>query len=239
MTKADERIVEANRLATDRFDLWRRIAQAYSVARLTEVGVWRCDYAEYMLRACPDISEYRMIDPWRTLKDWNKPANEPQHIFEKVFGEAMQRTEFAGSKRIVHRDRTVEASDKIPNGSQDMIYVDGDHTLRGIAVDLIRMLPKVKPGGLLCGDDFTHTIWQHSDRYDPTFIFPFAVYFAEAHGLRIHALRFNQFVMQVTPDGSFGFEDLAGGYLGRSMRDIMKKPPVTLRQRMKRLVGRG
>lgn len=190
-----------------------------------------------MLKALPGIETYTMIDPWRTLPGWNKPANWWQELFDGVYDEAMTRTAFAGAKRIVLRDRTTEASAGIADGSQDAVYVDADHTLKGIAIDLIRMLPKVRPGGLLCGDDFTRTIWQHSEKYDPTMVFPYAVYFAEANDMPIYSLSYDQFIIHNEPSG-FAFVDLAGGYANLSMLDVMRRPKKTLKDHVKALIGR-
>lgn len=37
-------------------------------------------------------------------------------------------------------------------------YLDGDHTLRGIMFDLNLYAPKVRPGGMVCGDDYIHSV---------------------------------------------------------------------------------
>jgi hypothetical protein len=54
----------------------------------------------------------------------------------------MKKTEFASAKRVVLRGRTKEVIDDIPDNSLDFAYIDGDHTLRGITVDLIKVFPR-------------------------------------------------------------------------------------------------
>ena len=102
--------------------------------------------------------------------------------------------------------------DQIPDGDHDFVYIDGDHTLRGITVDLTRLFPKVKVGGFMAGDDFCRNIFQHKAGFEPTLVFPYAVYFAEAVGARIYALPHKQFVLQKVPTGEHAFVDLAGRY---------------------------
>ena len=104
---------------------------------------------------CPGITTYYLIDPWRHLEKWDKPRNEDDGTFDGYFEQAMTRTAPWESKRIVLRGRTTEVIDAIPDGSLDLAYVDGDHTLHGISIDLIRTWQKVRSGGLLGGDDFT------------------------------------------------------------------------------------
>jgi predicted O-methyltransferase YrrM len=111
-----------------------------------------------------------MVDPWANLPNWNKPFNVSAEAFKEVYEEAMKNTAFAASKRVVLRGRTKEVIDAVPDNSLDFAYIDGDHTLRGITVDLIKVLPKVREEGLIGGDDFVNTPWQHDARYEPTLV---------------------------------------------------------------------
>ena len=99
-----------------------------------------------------------MIDPWRHLDDWNKPANRDDGTFERIFAEAMERTREHERRRVVLRGRTTAVIDQIRDGSVDFAYVDGDHTLRGITIDLARVHQKVRRGDWIAGDDFAPSI---------------------------------------------------------------------------------
>jgi len=59
---------------------------------------------------------------------------------------------------VILRGKTAEVIDQITDGELDLAYIDADHTLKGIAIDLIRVYPKVRDGGFLGGDDFTTTL---------------------------------------------------------------------------------
>jgi len=187
---------------------------------MLEVGVWRGEYAKQILEQCEFIKRYYMIDPWATLPDWNKPFNVSPEVFEEVYEEAMTKTDFASSRRVVLRGRTKEVIATIPDNSLDFAYIDGDHTLRGITVDLINILPKVHEGGLIGGDDFTDTPWQHDIRYEPTLVCPFSIYFAEAIDVPIVALPFNQFVLQKRNKSSFTFIDTTGNHSNISLNKL-------------------
>lgn len=205
---ADELLSHAA-AAANRIDLWRRIFQGHGVTRIAEVGVWCGEYAAAMLAGCPGISSYYLIDPWRPLDDWHKPANVPADRFTEVHRAAMAAVAFASSRVVVLRGTTREVADAIPDGSLDAVYVDGDHTLRGITIDLVRMLPKLRPDGLLGGDDFFADPWHHGAAYEPTLVAPFAVHFAEAMELPIVALPFRQFVIRNRPS-TFSFTNASG-----------------------------
>jgi|SRR5437868_2790994 len=124
----------------------------------------------------------------------------------------MKKTQFASAKIVVLRGRTKEVVGNTPDNSVDFAYIDGDHTLRGITIDLINLLPKVRIGGLLGGDDFTNDPWLQGLRYEPTLVCPFSVYFAEAMNLPIVALPFSQFILQKRLNSSFTFIDTTGEY---------------------------
>jgi len=185
---------------------------------MAEIGVYRGDFAAYVLQRCESVARYYMIDPWRHLDDWNKPASHDDAVLDGFFRETQAKTDFAGSKRIILRGKTTEVIDRIPDGELDFAYIDADHTLKGIAIDLIRIYPKVRAGGFLGGDDFTRSVWEHPSRFEPTLVFPFAVYFAEAVGATIYALPFSQFVLQKTNGAQFAFVDLTGEYERTGLR---------------------
>lgn len=202
-----------------REQLWIEFIQSASVQRMAEIGVYRGDFAAEMLRRCENLTTYYMVDPWRHLSDWNKPANHEDALLGQFFEEAKAKTVFAESKRIILRGTTTEVTDQIPDGTLDFAYIDADHTLKGIAIDLIRVYPKIRPGGFLGGDDFTRSVWEHNTAFEPTLVFPFAVYFAEAVGATIYALPHSQFCLQKGNGAQFTFVDLTGYYDDLSLRN--------------------
>ena len=195
-----------------RFDLWIRLVDSFKVKSMAEVGVYKGDFAYRLLEKCDSIEKYFMIDPWRHLDDWSKPANKNNNTFEKFLSETKEKTSFAANKTVILRGKTTEVIEKIPNNALDFAYIDGDHTLKGITIDLIRLFDKVRVGGWIGGDDFSQSIWQHTPNYEPTLIFPFAVYFAEAVGAKIYALPYSQFLIEKNEVESFSFIDLTGKY---------------------------
>jgi hypothetical protein len=87
-------------------------------------------------------------------------------------------------------------------------------------VDLIQVLPKIKEGGVIGGDDFVNKPWQHGTAYEPRLVCPFAVYFAEAMRLPFVALPHKQFLIQKAADGAFSFVDLVGTYSDLSLKKL-------------------
>lgn len=228
-----------------RLEFWENFVRTFQIKRMAEIGVYRGDFAAFLLQKCPDLTRYYMVDPWRHLDDWNKPANHADSVLNEFFVETMSKTEFASNKRVVLRGKTTEVVDQVPDFELDFVYIDGDHTLKGIAIDLIRVFSKVRVGGFIGGDDFTRSIWEHNTKFEPTLVFPFAVYFAEAVGAPIYALPHSQFVIQKTSRPQFSLIDLAGGYEESTLRSqfaperVMKLFAAERFPRLKRAAGKA
>jgi len=203
-------------------EFWVEFIRGAQIRRMVEVGVYQGDFAAALLEHCESITRYYMLDPWRHLPDWNKPFNTDNASFERFFEMAKVQTEFAAARRVILRGTTTEVIDQISNAELDFAYIDGDHTLRGIAVDLIRVYPKVRLGGFIGGDDFSPTMWYHQTNFEPTLVFPFAVYFAEAVGAKIYALPNIQFCLEKTQPAQLKFVDLTGHYSDVTMRSQLR-----------------
>ena len=170
MEGTEQTIRDCIKKATSRLDLWIEYIKLSNVECMAEIGVFKGDFAAKILEKCETIKKYYMIDPWRNLADWNKPANVDNESFQGFLNETKKKTDFASDKRIILRGKTTEVMNEIPDESLDFIYVDGDHTLRGVTVDLLKAYPKVREGGWIGGDDFSPTIWQHHTHFEPTFV---------------------------------------------------------------------
>ncbi len=223
MAEHTARIVALAEASADRMAFWAHFIDEWEIRSLVEIGVFRGAYAATVLDACAGISDYYMIDPWRHLDDWNKPANRDDDRFEVFYQESMAATAAHESRRRVLRGRTTEVIGRIGDGALDFAYVDGDHTLRGIAIDLMAVDAKVRPGGWVGGDDLSPSIWQHGDEFEPSMVFPFAAHFAEAHAHPFYALPHHQFLIHKSGAG-FEYHDLTGRYPTTALLEQILNP---------------
>ncbi len=67
--------------SNSRFELWINFLNSIKAKKLAELGVYKGDFAARLLKNCDSIEKYYMIDPWRHLDNWNKPANKQYNIF--------------------------------------------------------------------------------------------------------------------------------------------------------------
>jgi len=54
------------------------------------------------------------------------------------------------------RKTSIDASQDFPDNSLDFVYIDGDHSYKAVSTDLQAWWPKIRPGGILIGDDYNH-----------------------------------------------------------------------------------
>ena len=87
MIKVLERLLSTS---NNRIDLWVEFINENSLCQVVEIGIYRGDFAEKVLRECPIIQKYYMIDPWEHLDDWNKPANKDSILFESYYQETIE-----------------------------------------------------------------------------------------------------------------------------------------------------
>lgn len=126
--------------------------------RGAEVGVWQGDNSAGLLRAFPDLRLW-MIDAWRA-DGWaegfadNRLGKKSQDDFEAAMCKAAEDTAFAQRRRFLVREWSTDAAARFPAADFDFVFLDGDHTYAGVSADIAAWLPKVRPGGVLCGHDY-------------------------------------------------------------------------------------
>ena len=55
----------------DRLGLWIQLINEMSQGRkltIAEIGVWQGDFAYQVLKHCPNVEKYYLVDPWRHLE---------------------------------------------------------------------------------------------------------------------------------------------------------------------------
>jgi predicted O-methyltransferase YrrM len=50
---------------------------------------------------------------------------------------------------------SIEASKLMPNEYFDIVYIDASHDYKSVKEDILHWLPKVRQGGVICGDDYS------------------------------------------------------------------------------------
>jgi cephalosporin hydroxylase len=125
-----------------------------------EIGVNRGMYARRILEnAAP--RRLHLVDPWPTdsgddyIRTYGVRDDMETHyqLVKTTFADAI-----ACGQVVLHRQYSRESASSFAHGELDFAYVDGMHTYEACLEDLRLFAPKVKPGGLLMGHDFSNTV---------------------------------------------------------------------------------
>ena len=133
------------------------VASAPQKALFVEVGSWHGRSAAYMAveiaNSGKDI-EFCCIDPWLD--------GGPDLVgteFESKEENALWKSFLANTRPVAGiikpmRMTSLQAADLFADESIDFLMLDGDHNYPMVKDEIIAYLPKMKPGGIISGDDF-------------------------------------------------------------------------------------
>lgn len=148
-----------------------------------EIGVFTGAMSERLLRWRDNLNLI-MVDSWegdgaayRDRADFHNSLSQDQQDAACFY--AGKCTDFAGDRRRIIRKRSVDAAGDISNASLDFVFLDAGHDYESVRDDIDAWLPKLKPGGLLCGHDYDHPDFPEWGVKEA------ANEFAEKHGLRV------------------------------------------------------
>jgi hypothetical protein len=112
-----------------------------------EVGIWDGGNAEAVLGYIkPRL--YFMIDPYRVWSGTSKSQEE----FDQVFIDMFNKFRYY-SNVVIMREPSHMAANNVPN-NLDFVYIDGAHEYDAKMIDFNTWYPKIRQGGILCGDDY-------------------------------------------------------------------------------------
>lgn len=126
---------------------------------VVEVGVFKGDFAEDILRLCPNIDKLTLVDMWApgTIGSGNQDGNDYE-VYDGEFLYDVVVNKFKGNPKVdVVKSLSTVFLQSISDDSIDAIYIDADHSYEGCKNDLMLAQKKVKKGGWIMGHDFAIT----------------------------------------------------------------------------------
>lgn len=127
---------------------------------VAEIGVWRGELSERLLQL-PALTQLLMVDPWEpsVLQTGEGrwfvcgPGNTTVEM-EESYGYAQKVATRAGGRACIIRRPSVDAAQDVPDGSLAAVLIDAQHFTDQVIADIRAWLPKLRPGGLIVGDDY-------------------------------------------------------------------------------------
>jgi len=119
-----------------------------------EIGVWDGDFSEQIL-AITKPEKLHLVDPWLFQPDFRNSAFGREAHRDKMDDKYLAvKEKFKDDSRVtLHRMMSDEALESFDDGSLDWVYLDGNHNYEVVSNDLALALAKVKPNGVIAGDD--------------------------------------------------------------------------------------
>ena len=118
-----------------------------------EIGVYKGNYSNQILNHFYRKGfslQLTLIDPWKIDEDFKEYGEE---ILEDAYHEVVSK--FKNKKNVeIFREDSISASKRFKNSSIDFVYIDGNHDYEFVLKDLETWFTKVKPGGIIFGDDY-------------------------------------------------------------------------------------
>lgn len=150
-------------------DIVVRLINEGAARSMAEVGVWKGQLSQMVLERCPTVNALHLIDPWSAqLNDFDAdemPSGRyqctmsgellPQRKVDKLHARVVGLAGKHRGRATVHRVTSAEAASAFADGELDFVFLDAIHLYANVKEDIALWLPKLRPGGVLCGDDYT------------------------------------------------------------------------------------
>jgi hypothetical protein len=127
------------------------MVKANEFENVAEIGVWKGRLSTRIANhAC--VRNLYLVDPWSVNHMETMTGTRPQRELDKIHDDLKE--QFKDDPRV-HILRTVSANAalKVPS-DLDLVFIDANHTYEDCLVDINAWLPKIRPGGILAGDDY-------------------------------------------------------------------------------------
>ena len=138
-------------------DLYRvMVAEAQNGSCFVEVGAWKGRSTAFM---AVEIRNARKMIRFHVV-DWFEGSDEPEHRADPAVSQGRLLDVFKANMTPVldmitlHVMPSVEAARLFDDESLDFVFIDGSHDYASVCADITAWLPKVRPGGVLAGDDY-------------------------------------------------------------------------------------
>lgn len=129
-------------------DLFRELEFKVGV----EVGTAEGKFAEVLCAKNPDLKLY-CVDPWEMYEDFKEILYTP---WLEIYYQSTK-IRLAPYNCEIIRKYSLDAVKDFEDNSLDFVYIDGNHALPSVINDIHQWIKKVRPGGIISGDDYMYS----------------------------------------------------------------------------------
>jgi hypothetical protein len=140
---------------------WQTIAELVvknDWKRGAELGVWYGETFKYLIKNCPSLTLFG-VDLYEQQSDNDGPQKyypgEDGHKWEheKYYKDVLKFCESSNGRATIYKGKTTDAANLIEDESLDFVFIDADHSFKGVDEDILYWAPKVRQGGYIIGHD--------------------------------------------------------------------------------------
>jgi len=132
--------------------VWKPFMEKYDCQRICELGVKAGVNFDRLIAHKPEVAV--AVDIWK--EDTDIARNDTgwkQERLDALYEEFTERMKDKPYVKVI-RDYTHDVAERFPDEYFDFVFIDADHSFKGVSQDIEDWYPKVKKGKFLFGHDF-------------------------------------------------------------------------------------
>jgi hypothetical protein len=135
-----------------RWHVLAEIIKKHGLKNGVEIGAKAGENIAHVLMLCPEF-HFAGVDCWDPNYKYQTWSKKQQLSNEFRFDNVVKA--FPGHIRKI-KMWSASASALFPDGSLDLIFIDGSHDFEAVQYDITLWLPKLRKGGFITGHDYGH-----------------------------------------------------------------------------------
>lgn len=139
-----------------RWQVLARLVQQEGWTFGVEIGTADGTCTEALLLMCPDLHMIT-VDPWEPQPENDGPEDWTDWPHDEHERQARTRLRSFGPRCRIFKGYSKRAVDLVQDASLDFVFLDGDHSERGVRDDIAAWRRRVRPGGMILLHDIN---WQ-------------------------------------------------------------------------------
>jgi FkbM family methyltransferase len=134
-------------------DLASLVNNLFPNGKGVEIGVLKGDYSKIILERWHKGTLF-LVDTWRHIDSYiDMNGQDDKYHYDCLIKTCENIKPWQDRAHVIRMD-SVSAANMFPDEYFDFIYIDADHSYEAVVRDLKAWWPKIKKGGLFCGDDY-------------------------------------------------------------------------------------